>query len=82
MNVLLDIWHRSSKEERKLIIEVAEAILEEQLNILESCGKLSNGEVKMSKKYFMEMLVRPAFGDSDSHYEKLLDIIEKVEEDE
>ena len=55
-----------------------EKLLEKQLDILESCGRYSNDEVKMSVKYFSEMLVRPAFGDSEIHYEKVLNVLDEV----
>ena len=79
MKAFLGIWQRATEEERKLITTIAERIFKEQLNILESCGRFVDGEVRIPKKYFMEMLVRPAFGDSDSHYEKLLDVLNKIE---
>ena len=57
-----------------------EEIFEEQMRVTECCARIENGQVVMSQKYFMEMLVRPAFGDSDSHYEKLGSVLDTLEE--
>jgi hypothetical protein len=60
--------------------ETPEEIFEEQIRIVECCANIENDRVVMSQKYFMEMIVRPAFGDSDSHYDKLGSVLDRLEE--
>jgi len=59
-----------------------EEIFKEQLRILESCGHSDEKGIAMSRKYFAELLVRPAFGDSDEKYEKVFDVFDLIESKE
>ena len=59
--------------------KIAEDIFKEQLRILECCGKYNDGTIEMSSKYFMEMLVRPYFGDDNEKYEQICKIFDKIE---
>lgn len=56
--------------------KTAKDIFEEQIRIMECCAHVKGDEITMSLKYFSEMLVRPGFGDSDDHYDKLCEITE------
>ena len=66
----------------KIVLDIAESIYREQLRILKCCGELIDGNVRMGTKYFMEMLVRPAFGDDDEKYDEICGIFDEIEKDE
>ncbi len=69
------VWVLKSEHEQE-ILRIKKEIFDEQLKIAKACATADFNEnnINFSMKYFMELLVRPSFGDDDKYYDKILGV--------